>query len=111
MSYQMQVIYNHLQVLDDYVDLVDNKVLEPYKTEIMRLPQDEQKTEWYKYTLINNLITQAIETVRLMHTEIENRHTKSEIDFKNKQIAALQKYIRVLGGNPSIINHTINTDL
>lgn len=107
----MQIIYLNGQVLDDYIDLVDRKVLDPYKTEILRLPHNEQKTEWYKYTLINNLITQSIETVSLMHDQINTMHTAQEVAELKLYITKLRAYIRDLGGNPSVINYILKTDL
>lgn len=107
----MQIIYSNGQVLDDYIDLVDRKVLDPYKTEILRLSPNEQKLEWYKYTLINNLITQSIETISLMHDQINTMHTAQEVAELKLYITKLRAYIRDLGGNPSVINYILKTDL
>ena len=107
----MQIIYSNSQVLDDYIELVDRKVLDPYKTEILRLPPDQQKPEWYKYTLINNLIIQSIETTSLMHDLISTMHTAQEVAEMKLYITKLRAYIRDLGGNPSVINYILKTDL
>lgn len=110
-NYKMQIIYSNLEVLNSYIDLVDKKVLEPYKTDIMRLPASEQKSEWYKYTLINNLITQTIETIDLMITQISTMHTDKEVQDLKQYISNLRKYIKSLGGNPTNVNNTLSTDL
>ena len=110
-NYKMQLIYSNSEVLDKYIELVDHKVLDPYKTEILRLPPDQQKPEWYKYTLINNLITQSIETTSLMHDLISTMHTAQEVAEMKLYITKLRAYIRDLGGNPSVINYILKTDL
>jgi hypothetical protein len=110
-NYKMQIIHSNIEVLENYIDLVDTKVMDSYKTDIMRLPQSEQKSEWYKYTLINNLITQSIETVSLLTEQINTMHTKQDFDFQKRQINALRNYVKILGGNPSIISYTKDSDI
>ena len=110
-NYKMQIIFSNIEELENYIDLVDAKVLEPYKTDIMRLPQADQKADWYKYTLINNLITQSRETVSLLTEQVNTMHSQQEMKDCKQYIAALKKYIRDLGGNPSIVNYILKTDL
>jgi hypothetical protein len=110
-NYKINLINTNSQVLDQYIELVDQKVLDPYKTEILRLPPDQQKSEWYKYTLINNMITQSIETVSMMHDQINTMHTAQEVAEMRLYITKLRAYIRDLGGNPSVINYILKTDL
>ena len=110
-SYQLEVIRNNMRILDDYCDLVDEKVLEQYRIQIKQLPFDEQKKEWYKYNLIDTLISQSLETVIMMNEYLSTMHTHKEFISQENYIQALRKYIKELGGNPSSINYYKLSDL
>lgn len=111
MSYKNEQIIRNMMILDDYADMVDAQVLEPYKKQIRQLPLLEQKSEWYKYNLIDKFVTQAIETVVMLNEHNATLHSHKEFESQQMYINALRKYIKVLGGNPSIVNHIKETDL
>jgi hypothetical protein len=111
MNYTEALILKNIQTLDDYVDRLDHQVLIPYKDQIMQLSKDDQKKEWQKYHLINNCLKQSIDTVTLLYNDRSQMYSKQDMDYQKRVIAALRKYIYVLGGNPSIINFTTNSDL
>ena len=111
MSYKNEQIIRNMLILDDYADIVDAQVLEPYKKQIRQLPLAEQKSEWYKYNLIDKFVTQAIETVVMLNEHNATLHSHKEFELQQRYIYALRKYIRVLGGNPSIISYTKESDI
>lgn len=111
MSYKQEQIIRNMLILDDYADMVDAQVLEPYKSQIRQLPLSEQKSEWYKYNLIDKFVTQAIETVVMLNEHNATLHSHKEFESQQRYIDSLRKYIRDCGGNPSIVNYYKPTDI
>ena len=110
-NYKNETIIRNIQLLDEYIDQVDLQVLQPYKDQIKQLPKDDQKKEWHKYHIIDKCITQALDTVIMLNEDRSMMHSQYEFEHQKRVIAALRKYVCVLGGNPSIINYTTNSDL
>jgi hypothetical protein len=111
MTYKNEQIIRNMLILDDYAELVDAQVLEPYKKQIRQLPLAEQKSEWYKYNTIDKFVTQAIDTVVMLNEHNATLHSHQEVAFLKRQIEALSKYVKILGGNPSIISYTKELDI
>lgn len=109
-DYAVNKINNNIVLLEKYIDQVDVKVLEPYKAEIKKLPNDQQKVEWFKYQLIENMITQAIETIDLLNKYQDTMVSKREFQQAEDYITALRKYIYTIGGNPSNVTRYKKTD-
>jgi hypothetical protein len=109
--YRLDKINKNIQDLNEKIDSVRRYVLKPYREEILTLPKNIQKEEWRKYFLVDQLIDDTIEVINLMNDELDLRPTKENFDFSQKTIRHLRNYIKTLGGNPSIINHTLDIDL
>ncbi len=109
--YQIQMINQKISELYDYMEIIEKKILIPYVSEIKKLPRDDQKSEWQKYYQLQKLINILDDTINIMVGEIETMHTSEEFKHNQKTIIHLKHYIKILGGDPGLINYTKNSDL
>jgi hypothetical protein len=109
--YKIELMNKNINDLWNNIDLVENKILVPYQKEIKQLPPDQQKNEWHKYFLLQKLIENCIDTINNLVEEMNTMHTKEEFKHNNNTIIHLKHYIKILGGDPGLINYTKNNDL
>jgi hypothetical protein len=88
-----------------------NDILEPNQKEINNtIDFEERKQLQQTQNKIANFINYQSDIIENLLNELENRPTKSQLEFYKNFANDAKKYIKVLGGNPSNLSYIKNTD-
>jgi len=87
-------------------------ILEPNQSEINNITDfDERKQLQQTQNKIASFINYQSDIIESLIKEIEKRPTQHQLEFYKNLANDAKKYIKVLGGNPSNLNHIKPTDL
>lgn len=87
-------------------------VLEPNQSEINNITDfDERKQLQQTQNKICSFINYQSDIIESLLSELDKRPTEQQLTFYKNLAIDAKKYIKVLGGNPSNLNHIKPTDL
>jgi hypothetical protein len=87
-------------------------ILEPNQSEINNITDfDERKQLQQTQNKIASFINYQSDIIESLIKEIEKRPTQHQLEFYKNLANDAKKYIKVLGGNPSNLNHIKASDL
>jgi hypothetical protein len=87
-------------------------VLEPNQSEINNITDfDERKQLQQTQNKICSFVNYQSDIIESLISELEKRPTEQQLTFYKNLAIDAKKYIKVLGGNPSNLNHIKPTDL
>jgi hypothetical protein len=87
-------------------------VLEPNQFEINNITDfDERKQLQQTQNKICSFVNYQSDIIESLLSELDKRPTEQQLTFYKNLAIDAKKYIKVLGGNPSNLNHIKPTDL
>jgi hypothetical protein len=91
--------------LEKLLQMVQNadEILKQQAKEIYNLPQAERKPYLDEHYTIKDYVDESWLILTAMSAELDERATKQQYAQAKQQLTAAREYIRVLGGNPSIL--------
>jgi hypothetical protein len=88
-----------------------NDILEPNQKEINNtIDFEERKQLQQTQNKIANFINYQSDIIENLLNELENRPTKSQLEFYKNLATDAKKYIEILGGNPSNLSYIKKSD-
>jgi hypothetical protein len=87
-------------------------ILEPNQSEINNITDfDERKQLQQTQNKICSFVNYQSDLIESLLSELDKRPTEQQLTFYKNLAIDAKKYIKVLGGNPSNLNHIKPTDL
>jgi hypothetical protein len=87
-------------------------VLEPNQSEINNITDFEDRKQLQQtQNKICSFVNYQSDIIESLLSELEKRPTEQQLTFYKNLTTDAKKYIKVLGGNPSNLNHIKPTDL
>lgn len=102
----------HLLVqINTHLEHLQKSVLDVNEQNILQCPKDDQPELFAAHDAIINFINIQQQAISKLAFNLNKSYSKKYVDDLKDTIAKQRKYIEVLGGNPSIINHIKMEDL
>jgi hypothetical protein len=90
------IIKSYHRVYDEYLD--------KYLQETRELPKEEQLEHLKNINVMIKFMDDSLTYIQELIDEVEERPSKKQLDFLRRYNDDLKKYIRALGGNPSVVS-------